>query len=278
VTTGTLPSANEKVIVSSEGGNAGGNVKHLIEYFDRAYIINLVDRPDRRRQVKREFRLAGISIPNEKVQFYTALRPADKGRFHSVGVRGCFTSHRNVLELANREGLRNVLILEDDVSFRGVGAAFVRELTMQLSSESWDVAFLAYLLPPEEALKDVKRPLTRWPNDILGAHFYAVNGRFIQTILQYMYECELRPRDHPLGGPMPADGAYNHVRYVMPNINLFVSVPGLAHQRSSRTDIGDTTAFDKLVWLSPILRGLRVIKHWRRMAVDKNTLRYLAKR
>jgi glycosyl transferase, family 25 len=102
--TGTLPFANDKVIESSGGGTVkrGNNVKQLIEYFDRAYIINLVDRPDRRRQVQREFRLAGINIPNEKVQFYTAFRPADKGRFHSVGVRGCFTSRRNVLELANR--------------------------------------------------------------------------------------------------------------------------------------------------------------------------------
>jgi glycosyl transferase, family 25 len=171
-----------------------------------------------------------------------------------------------------------VLILEDDVSFGSVGADFVRELMMLLSREDWDLAFLAYLLPPEDALKDVKRPLTRWPNDVMGAHFYAVNGSFIQAMLQYMYECELRPRDHPLGGPMPADGAHNHVRYVMPNINLFVSIPSLAHQRSSRTDVADPRAFDKLAWLSPILRGLRAIKHWRRMALDKNKLRHLAKR
>lgn len=254
------------------------NLKQLIEYFDRAYIINLVDRLDRRRQVEREFRHAGINVPNEKVQLYTAFRPVDKGRFDSVGVRGCFTSHRNVLELANREGLRNALILEDDVSFRSIGTNFVRELMVQLSCEDWDLAFLAYLLPPEDALKDVKRPLTRWPNDIRGTHFYAVNGSFIQTMLQYMYECELRPRGHPLGGPMTADGAYNHVRYVMPNINLFVSVPSLAHQRYSRADIADPRTFDKLVWLSPVLRGLRAIKHWGRMELDRNKLRHLAKR
>ena len=248
-------------------------VKQLIEYFDRSYIINLSDRPDRRRQAEREFKLAGISVPNEKVRFYTAFRPADKGSFPSIGTRGCFTSHRNVLELAIQDRLRNVLVFEDDVSFRSVGTGLVQQLMLQLSREDWDLAFLAYLKPQEHGLQALNGPLMRWPNDIMGTHFYAVNGNFIGTMRQYMKDCELRPRDHPLGGPMPADGAYNHIRYVMPNIKLFISVPSLAHQRSTRTDVAEMRLFDNIVWLSPLLRGLRAIKHWRRMALDKNRLR-----
>jgi glycosyl transferase, family 25 len=244
-------------------------MKRVIEHFDRSYIINLADRTDRRRQVVREFRHVGIDIPNENVRFYTAMRPADKAGFQDIGTRGNFTSHRNVLELAIRDRLRNVLILEDDVSFRSVGDAFEQQLITQLSLQDWDVVFFGYLFPPDDSLSG---PLRRWPNDILGAHFYAVNGRFIGTMLQYMNECELRPRDHPDGGPMPADGAYNHVRYVIPKINVLLSVPGLAYQRSSRTDVASPKIFDTMIWFRPILLGLRDIKHRVRMALDKNKL------
>lgn len=241
-------------------------MKQIIEYFDRSYIINLSDRIDRRLETEREFRRVGVNIPNEKVRFYTAIRPTDKAGFVNIGTRGNFTSHRNVLELASRDHLRNVLVFEDDVSFRSVEDDFEQNLVKQLSREDWDVVYFAYLSPPDHALKG---PLTRWPNDIIGAHFYAVNGKFIGTMLQYMNECELRPRNHPAGGPMTADGAYNHVRYVIPNINVLLSVPSLAHQRSSRTDVSPTRIFDRIVWLRPILRVMRAIKHQLRMALDK---------
>ena len=244
----------------------GKIVKRIIEYFDRSYIINLSDRTDRRTQTQREFRSIGLTIPNEKVHFYTAIRPTDKAGFVNVGTRGNFTSHRNVLELANRDRLHNVLVFEDDVSFRSVEVELQEKLLKQLSDEDWDILYFAYLFPRDQKLKG---PLMLWPNDVIGAHFYAVNGRFIETMLQYMNECELRPRDHPAGGPMTADGAYNHVRYVMPNIKAFISVPSLAYQRSSRTDIAPTTTFDNITWLGPALRTARAIKHWLRMALDK---------
>ena len=246
-------------------------MKQIIEYFDRSYIINLPDRTDRRRQVEREFSRIGVKLSGDQVRFYPAIRPTEMAGFWDLGVRGNFLSHKNVLELAQREGLANVLIFEDDVSFRHIDSAFERSLLTQLSREDWDVIFFGYLLPPDEGLKG---PLMRWPKDILGMHFYAVNGRFIGSMLQYMNECERRPRDHPLGGPMPTDGAYNHIRYVTSNTNFFLSVPNLAHQRSSRTDIASTRNFDRIIWLRPFLRSARAVKHQLRMALDKKKLQH----
>ena len=192
-------------------------MKSIIEYFDRSYIINLADRVDRRRDVVREFRRSGIHIPNERVSFYTATRPTDSGNFVTLGMRGCFTSHLEVLEDAKRDNLRNVLVFEDDVSFRDVGVDFQNRLLEDLSRRHWDLLWLGYLKPDNVALSG---PLARWSNDILGAHCYAVNGPFIGAMAQYMRDCERRPRDHPDGGPMPADGAYNHVRYVNKDVVL----------------------------------------------------------
>ncbi len=158
-------------------------MKRLIELFDRAYIINLEDRSDRRRQAEREFARIGVSIPSEKVRFYTATRPADKGTFPDVGTRGNYTSHRAILDLAIKDNLRNVLVFEDDISFRSVGDAVIEKITEQFAKENWDVVYFGYLQPSDDGLVG---PLVNCPGDILGAHFYAVNGRFIGKMLDYI--------------------------------------------------------------------------------------------
>jgi glycosyl transferase, family 25 len=244
-------------------------MKQIIEYFDRSYIINLADRTDRRRQVEREFHGVGINIPNEKVQFYTAVRPTDRGEFSDIGTRGNFESHRRVLELANKDRLRNVLIFEDDVCFRSIGDPFKQQLLAQLTCEDWDVVCFGYIVPSDDGLTG---PLMRWQKDFLGAQFYAVNGRFIRTIFEYMNECEQRQHGDPYGCPMGTDGMYNQVRRVIPNVNLFLSVPNLAHQRSSRTDIAQTHILDRMVGFGPIMLGVRAVRHRLRMARDKKKL------
>jgi glycosyl transferase, family 25 len=244
-------------------------MKSLVEFFDRSYIINLADRADRRRQAEKEFGRVGIAMPNDKVGFYTATRPSDKGNFTDVGTRGCFESHRNVLELAHRDGLKNVLIFEDDVCFRNISESFERKLISLISSEAWELIYFGYGYPGDEALTG---PLLKWTGDIQGSHFYAVNGQFIGPMLDYMRKCESRPRDHPEGGPMPADGITNHVRYVFPDVRLFLSVPNLAHQRSSRTDIAEMPLYDGMSWLRPIVDGIRATKQRLRMARDRKII------
>jgi len=245
-------------------------MQQIIQYFDRAYIINLVDRTDRRHQMEREFRKIGLQAPSEKVRFYAATRPTDRGNFPDLGSRGNFTSHRDVLDLASRDGLRNILVFEDDISFRHVSGNIARQIIERVERNDWDVIFFGYLRPSED---DLVGPLMTWPNEIMGAHFYAVNGAFINTMRRYMRECEARPAGHPDGGPMLADGAYNHVRRVIPNVRVLLAVPNLAHQRSSRTDVHPTPMFDRIVWLAPLLQRARAVKHQLRMTLDRQRQR-----
>jgi glycosyl transferase, family 25 len=240
-------------------------MKRIVDYFDRSYIINLKDRVDRRQEVLREFRCSGINIPNERVRFYTATRPTDSGNFATIGMRGCFTSHLNVLENAQRDNLRNVLVFEDDVSFRDIEVDFQNCLLDDLSRRRWDLLWLGYLKPDKVALSG---PLAYWGEDILGSHCYAVNGPFIGAMAQYMQDCERRPPNHPDGGPMPADGAFNHVRYVKKDVVLLLAVPQLAVQRSSRSDV-TPTIIDRNRWLKSLTPFARRIKHQIRMTLDK---------
>lgn len=244
--------------------------KRLVEYFDRAYIINLEDRPDRRREVTDEFRRLGIDIPNRQVHFFTAQRETEKGGFSDAGTRGCFTSRRNVLEQASRDKLRNVLVFEDDVSFRETDASIQDQMLQELSSAAWDIVFFGYLLPADNRLKG---PLLEFPGGIMGAHFYGVNGTFVDTLLRFMRESESRPPGHPDGGPMSFDGALNHVRIQTPSTRILLAVPNLAFQRSSRTDVHPTAVFDRVRFLEPFVSGVRAIKHKIRMAADKRRTR-----
>lgn len=242
-------------------------MKRLIEFFDRTYIINLEDRTDRRLRVESEFRSIGLEIPSEKIRFYSAARPASQGEFYSVGAKGSFYSHRDVLKLAAEDGLNNVLVVEDDVSFRNVPAQAIDVAVRSLASEKWDVVYLGYLEP---ASPDLPGPLSPWPNDTIGGHFYAVNNGFFRTMIQYMNDCELRPRDHPDGGPMSRDGAFNHIRYLHPNIRVLIAVPNFAYQRSSRTDIAPVKFYDRIDWLRPPLQLLRDWKTRVRKSFDRN--------
>jgi glycosyl transferase, family 25 len=245
-------------------------MRRLIEAFDRSYVINLADRVDRRSQVEREFRRLGIPIPSDKVRVYSAQRFAESGGFSDVGTRGNFDSHRNILGLAQKDNLRNVLIFEDDVSFRNVGSDVERQIVSCLEAENWDLIYFGYLEP---SITGAGGKLVPWRKDVIGAHFYAVNGRFIPLMFDYMNSCERRVPGHPEGGPMTTDGAYNHVRHVMPNLRAFIAAPNLAYQRSSRTDISRPRSFDKVQWLTPAISAARAIKHRLRMAIDAARLR-----
>jgi len=236
----------------------GARMKRIIEYFDRAYIINLAERTDRRKDAVREFARIGIGIPNEKVNFLTAERPADAGIFHSIGVRGCYESHKSVLLTAAREQLSNVLILEDDVWFQDIKTDFEHSVLTQIRSVEWDLLFLGRLLPSDDGFQP---PLDRCNVDIKGGQFYAVNGHFLPRLLKFMDACEARPRDHPDGGPMPIDGIYNHIRYGNRDISLFVATPNLARQRSSRSDITPNKFIDQIGWLRGVVGFARNVKN-----------------
>lgn len=241
-------------------------MKRLIEFFDRTYIINLKDRSDRRRGVEREFRSIGLEIPNDKVQFYTALRPTLQGDFYALGAKGSFMSHREILKLAVADDLDNVLVIEDDISFRNVSARAVASVLDSLHYQNWDIVYFGYLEPKSPT---VMGPLSPWPNDTIGGHFYAVNRKFLRPMVQYMNECEFRPRNHPDGGPMSRDGAFNHVRYIDPNVRVFIAVPNLAYQRSSRTDISPIRSFDRISWLRSPIQLLRDVKTQIRKSLDR---------
>lgn len=233
------------------------------DYFDRCYVINLAERKDRRSQMARELVRAGMPFQPGKVEIFPAIRPASSAPFPSVGAHGCFMSHLGILREAKALGLRNVLVMEDDLTIDARLPALAEQLLEQLRGTTWDFVFFGHVLELPETPLEAAR-LEAYAGPIVTAHFYAVNGRIIDRLLTFFDAVLQRPPGHPDGGPMHLDGAYSTFRQQNPDVVTLVAVPSLGWQRSSRSDIYPNRWYDR--W--PLVRNwvalARHIRVWLR--------------
>jgi glycosyl transferase family 25 len=210
----------------------------IFNMFDRVRVINLRSRRDRRSQMNEELRKVGL-LGDSRVAFFDAIRPEAPGRFSSVGARGVYASHMEILKDAARAG-QSVLILEDDCDF-------VRDAERYIPPAPWDVFYGGYVAADPEHLTS---------SDIIGAHmmgFTAEGARYVVDFLETL-ACE---GTHP-----PIDGAYVWFRRAHPDIPTLFAEPPLAHQRPSRTDIADLRFFDRMIGLREAASAARRVKRF----------------
>jgi glycosyl transferase family 25 len=200
------------------------------EPFQEARIINLADRLDRRKEMKRQN--AMLSKFAAKVYFYDAVRPTSAQNFPSIGARGCFESHLHVLRQACSDELDSILVVEDDFDFRRAGRA--ADVIKRLAETDWDLFYGAHLLRPEHA--GLVAPVA--PDcPVITASFVGFRGRVLPEIVHFMEEMLKRPAGSPAYGPMHVDGAYSVFRMLHPEFRTVAAFPPLGRQRRSRSDI-----------------------------------------
>ena len=206
--------------------------RHVFDCFEQVRIINLVDRPDRRREMIRELKRLGGLAPN--IEFYEAHRPADPGGFPGIGARGCFESHLAVLRSARDAKAQNLLMLEDDLDFTRDGRARLDKLLPELFRQRWDFFYGAHLLPA-----NARRGLVEVPAEqpVLTASLVAFSGDVLQPLVEFLEGILGRPPGSPDYGPMHVDGAYTVFRSLNPELVTFAAFPTLGRQRSSPSDI-----------------------------------------
>jgi Glycosyltransferase family 25 (LPS biosynthesis protein) len=89
--------------------------------FDRVVCVNLARRPDRLEAFWRNIESIKGGWPFVKPEVFPAfdgaLVPHPKTWVGGDGARGCLLSHRNIIERAYQDGIKSLLILEDDVEF-----------------------------------------------------------------------------------------------------------------------------------------------------------------
>ncbi|WP_167768671.1 glycosyltransferase [Nocardia sp. CS682] len=102
-------------------------------YFDAIYCINLDDRPDRLARLTH--RLQALDIAERTIRVSAIATPNDPAV-------GCALSHRAVLAAAHRDGLDNVLVLEDDAVFLSGTPWILRRSLRELRHQQWDLFYL----------------------------------------------------------------------------------------------------------------------------------------
>ncbi len=209
---------------------------------DSLRIINLESRADRRREMEAELAQIGLAVQNGFGAFFKAVRPEAAGPFPSVGARGCFLSHLRVLEQAQAEGCKAILILEDD-------AAIVPELRMrfveaieELSNLDWVLAYLGYRIAPDRMPGPDSAVSATWrrvaaQTRLQTTHAMLVHHRAFAPLIGYLSDILERPPGHPDGGPMHVDGAYSRFRSSYPDMQTLITTQPYVLQRASASDI-----------------------------------------
>lgn len=227
----------------------------MLNLFEQAYVINLLERTDRRRETKAQFeRVGGMG----HAEFHAAVRPADRNGFGSVGEHGCYLSHLAVWRRAC--GARSVLVMEDDVQFVRNYPERVK-LVDQLPDD-WEVFYLGHMQLPELARIWTVEGIVEIGSDVefIGMHCYAVRGSALPSLIAAAELFLSREHGHPDGGKMPVDGALNIARRQL-GLKTYALIPPLAYQRASKTDIAPLKWFDRVPAFAGAVAFLRRLKH-----------------
>ena len=185
----------------------------IFETFDVIRIINLPARTDRRREMEAELAALGL-LDDPRVRFFDGIRPRVRLDFTSVGARGVFEGHKQLLQQAAAAG-QSILILEDDCAFRDNAARYE-------TNETWDIFYGGY---------NAANPQDLVHSDIAMAHMMGFTARGARLVSDYLDRLEYTGT-HP-----PIDAVYVWFRRAHPEVATCFAVPPLAWQRSSPSDI-----------------------------------------
>jgi glycosyl transferase family 25 len=233
-------------------------------------LINLPARKDRRAEFGAQLQRIGLSFDHPRVRLFPAIRPTELAGFPTLGTRGCFLSHRAVIEEAVGRGDGSVVICEDDLDFAADFTARLPAVLEVLAQEDWDLFYAGYTSDQVGdqvgdrvgATVGPGANVFRLPPDhpVLCAHFYVIRGRAMADFRAYLDAILSRPVGHPDGGPMHYDGAINHFRADRPDLVTLATLPTLGTQRSSRTDIHALRWFDRVPGVREAVQALRRLR------------------
>ena len=104
-----------------------------LSYFDAIYCINLDSASERWQEVQRRFE--GLGIAHRVRRFPAVATPESRPV-------GCWLSHRTIVEHAERQGLGNVLVFEDDALFLEDTLDHLGRSVAELRAQDWNVFHL----------------------------------------------------------------------------------------------------------------------------------------
>jgi hypothetical protein len=165
----------------------------LDEFFEKTVVISLPRNASRRERLRKNVEESGIG---GNFCWFDAIdgreRPAPPGWHSGKGGWGCLLSHLAVLRQAVDEGVRSLLILEDDVCFSAHTPRWL-PVFMKALPGGWHQIYLGgqHLLAPQPT----DHPMVWVPGNINRTHAYAVSHAGAVRLLRYLSDLELYTYD-----------------------------------------------------------------------------------
>lgn len=150
------------------------------DIFDRVIVINLARRADRLSSFRA--RMQEIEWPFLPPTVHRAIDgqavPTPVGWTMGGGTWGCLQSHRQILEQAIMDGIKTLLVLEDDAVMRSDFVARSAEFLAAVPCD-WDQLMLGgqHISPP----KQLKPGLVQCTN-CQRTHAYAIRGKMLRDL------------------------------------------------------------------------------------------------
>jgi GR25 family glycosyltransferase involved in LPS biosynthesis len=180
----------------------------LENFFELSFCINLKERTDRWEECQEEF---------EKIHFYPERFEAIKDKNPVIG---CLKSHIEILKIAKQEN-KNVLIFEDDVSFINTETHIVEKALDELYNLDFCLFYLGgNILKPFYQITNHLAKLTHCQS----THAYSCSKKYVPMVLDFLEK-----------NIYYVDCLYSD--YIVPSTPCFVTVPLIATQRTSYSDI-----------------------------------------
>jgi GR25 family glycosyltransferase involved in LPS biosynthesis len=149
------------------------------EAFEKTYCINL----------------------NEDIHNYERISQwyPEVVRFEAIkksnGRQGCAQSHIEVIRTAKKQGLKNVLILEDDIEVHiSRGKKYFDKIFESLESIDWSILKLGYALESDSTGYRLSPEIIQ-ANNTWGMHAYVVNSKYYDTFLTTQRQKEIDSLD-----------------------------------------------------------------------------------
>ena len=188
------------------------------ELFPLTVVINLDRRPDRLK-ICREEEFPKIGI-NPIRKSGVVVEQIENSWWR--GTVGCLLSHYHILQSAMLLNT-NVFIFEDDVQFLDGAKENLESVCKELSDIDWDMVYIGgNILKPFYKVSNHLAKLNHCQSTVS----YGVNKNFIEKLFSYI---DLQQISKPIDMIYADD--------IIPYNNCFISIPMLAIQRDSFSDI-----------------------------------------
>lgn len=150
----------------------------VLNYFDKAYYINMSFRLDRKDYFEKQINKLGLNVERFEGIELDSINHEDQNRHRKLG---CVLSHLKIIEQAKQQNLESVLIFEDDCIFH---PKFIEKATVavnELYNKHWDLLYFGG--EPNGICERYTKHLNKATNGIYQTHAYAVHKNFYDSIL-----------------------------------------------------------------------------------------------